>query len=143
MEIPNHFPHFYLDAFVVMPNHLHGIVMIEKPYIDNNSSFVETETGHTLSLQQKNMRQANEDDLTLKHPRFRNQGRNTISSMAGSFKSAVTRYCNENKLQFGWQSRFHDHIIRDEAEFNTTSNYIINNVANWKNDRFYTEPGLS
>ena len=49
-EIPNHFPHFYLDEFVVMPNHVHGIVMIEKPYIDNNSLPHVVETGHALSL---------------------------------------------------------------------------------------------
>src|SRR5262245_22938523 len=36
IEIPNHFPHFYLNEFIVMPNHIHGIVLIEKPYIDNN-----------------------------------------------------------------------------------------------------------
>jgi len=49
-EIPNHFPHFYLEEFVVMPNHIHGIVMIEKPYIDNNSLPTVVETGHALSL---------------------------------------------------------------------------------------------
>src|SRR6187397_862027 len=35
MNIPKHFPYFYLDAFVIMPNHIHGIVLIEKPYIDH------------------------------------------------------------------------------------------------------------
>jgi len=58
--------------------------------------------------------------------------------MTGSFKFAVTKYCNENKLPFGWQSRFHDHIIRDKQEFHRIRNYIINNPANWKEDRFHS-----
>jgi REP element-mobilizing transposase RayT len=134
LAIPDHFPHFYLDEFVIMPNHMHGIVVIEKPYSDNDGFNVAVETGHALSLQQ----QTNADEQATKpHFRFRNQGKSTISSMVGSFKSAVTKYCNENKLPFGWQSRFHDHIIRNSGEFYSISNYIINNPRNWKDDKFY------
>lgn len=135
LNIPNHFPHFYLDEFVVMPNHVHGIVMIEKPYIDNNSLPRVAETGHALSPRNPI---AEEADIKPRHPRFRNQGRNTISAMVGSFKSAVTKHCNENKFRFGWQSRFHDHIIRDAGEFHVIRNYIVNNIANWKDDKFYS-----
>ena len=133
-EIPNHFPHFYLDEFVVMPNHVHGIVMIEKPYIDNNSLSPIVETGHALSLRKTGMV---EPEDKPRHPRYRNQGKNTISSMVGSFKSAVTKYSNENKLRFGWQTRFHDHVIRDSEEFYSFRNYI-NNPDNWNTDKFYS-----
>ena len=136
MNIPHHFPYFYLDVFVIMPNHVHGIVLIENPYMDNRSDFNFVETRHALSLQKTN----NEDHETKQpHPRFRNQGRNTISAMVGSFKSAVTKFCNENKFQLGWQSRFHDHILRDTKEFHSIRNYIITNPDNWKNDKFYSE----
>ena len=135
-NIPNHFPHFYLDEFVVMPNHVHGIVMIEKPYIDNNSLPRVVETGHALSLRKADTKEVEEKP---RHPRYGNQGRNTISSMVGSFKSAVTKCCNENKMRFGWQTRFHDHIIRNSDEFYSIRNYIINNPANWKDDKFYSE----
>ena len=132
LNIPNHFPYFYLDASVVMPNHVHGIVLIENPY------FVETR--HALSPQQYNSAtsQQLESGSKLPHFRFRNQGKNTISSMIGSFKSAVTKFCNENGLLFGWQSRFHDHIIRDNHEFYKIRNYINNNAANWKEDKFHS-----
>jgi REP element-mobilizing transposase RayT len=132
LNIPNHFPYFYLDEFIVMPNHLHGIVLIGKPYKDHDNRFgVETghvETGHALSLHAATSKQP--------HLRFRNQGKNTISSMVGSFKSAVTKYCNENKLSFQWQGRFHDHIIRSRDEFHRIKNYIISNPANWKDADF-------
>jgi REP element-mobilizing transposase RayT len=135
-EIPGHFPHFHLDEFIVMPNHVHGIVMIEKPYIDNNPRFNIVETGHALSLRKPGIE---EPEIKPKHPRFRNQGRNTISAMIGSFKSAVTKYCNENKFRFGWQTRFHDHIIRDTNEFSAIKNYILDNPVNWKDDKFYSD----
>jgi putative transposase len=116
--IPDHFPHFYLDAFTVMPNHLHGIILIKKPYPNR---------GLIAHPPKPN------------HPRFRNQGKKTISSMVGSFKSAVAKYCNENNLPFGWQARFHDHIIRNDEELYVIRNYIINNPRNWKEDKFYSK----
>lgn len=145
MNIPDHFPHFYLDAFVVMPNHVHGIVMIRKPYIDNNSLINVVETGYALSLQEKSTQETTDqvEEEKERHPRFRNQGRNTISAMVGSFKSAVSKYCNERKLGFGWQTRFYDHIIRNNNEFHVVRNYIINNPVNWKGDKFYSDDHAS
>jgi putative transposase len=69
--------------------------------------------------------------------RFQNQGKNTISSIVGSYKSAVTKYCNRLGLPMGWQTRFHDHIIRDGASFQRISEYIKDNPANWKDDGFF------
>ena len=135
MNIPDHFAYFYLDAFVIMPNHLHGIVLIEKPFIYNSRGCHIVKTRHALSLHQPNSAESPKLE-SRPHFRFRNQGKNTISAMVGSFKSAVTNLCNENKFRFGWQSRFHDHIIRDKHEFYRIRNYIVNNPANWKQDRF-------
>ena len=120
-----------------MPNHIHGIVLIEKPYIDNSRGFNIVETRHALSLQQRDSEEIEKLEPKTRHFRFRNQGKNTISAMVGSFKSAVTKLCNENNLPFGWQSRFHDHIIRDKNEFCQIRNYIMNNPAKWKDDGFH------
>ena len=135
-DIPNHFPHFFLDEFVVIPNHVHGLVLIEKPYIDNNSLSTIVKTRYALSLRKKDMDEPIEKP---RHPRYQNQGKNTISSMVGSFKATVTKYCNENKFRFGWQTRFHDHVIRDADEFYSIRNYIINNPGNWNTDKFYSD----
>jgi len=40
---------------------------------------------------------------------------------------------------FGWQSRFHDHIIRNDAEYQRINDYIENNPKNWDNDKFHTQ----
>ena len=104
----------------------------------NNGKFIDidvAETGHALSLQPPPPPAPPRSPR--KHPRYGNQGKNTISAIVGSFKSSVTKWCNENKLKFGWQSRFHDHVIRTDLEYDRIRNYIKNNPAKWADDKFY------
>ena len=127
-EIKNHAENVELGAFVVMPNHVHGILILDKPEI----SFSNVETRHALSLQSQ----------TPAQQRFQNQGKNTVSSIIGSYKSAVTKHCNRLQLTdndgvvFGWQARFHDHIIRNDEEYQKINDYIENNPINWAKDKF-------
>ena len=139
LEIPDHFQNTMLGEFVIMPNHVHGIIVIGdrvetgsalSPDENNNTTglakpVVLNETGHALSLPIQS------------HFRFRNQGKNTISAMAGSFKSAVTKLSRPVNPDFEWQTRFHDHIICNHDDFLRISNYILNNPANWNKDKFY------
>ncbi len=60
-----------------------------------------------------------------------------ISSIIRGFKSSVTKYARVNGIEFKWQAKFHDHIIRDKEEFIKISNYIKYNVKNWKEDDFF------
>jgi len=130
-EIPDHFPFVELINFVVMPNHIHGLL-----YLHNELSAPSiVETLHATSLQspppqpppphQKNEKMAN---ISPK------QG--SLSSVIRSYKSAVTKYANDNNLHAGWQSRFHDHIVRNADECRRISDYITNNPKNWKLDKF-------
>lgn len=144
-EIKNHAKNIELGEYVVMPNHVHGILILN----GNNVGTTNVGTTHALSLPTDN------DDptvgtghaLSLPEPtntptpgqqRFQNQGNNTISSIIGSYKSAVTKSCNRLGLPFAWQTRFHDHIIRNDESFQRISEYIKNNPANWKDDRFFS-----
>lgn len=68
--------------------------------------------------------------------RFQNQGKNTVSSIIGSYKSAVTKHANRLGLEFGWQDCLHDHIIRDDAEYQRINDYIESNPENWDHDKF-------
>ena len=74
---------------------------------------------------------------TMGQLRFQNQGSGTISSIWGSYKSAVTKYAHLICPNFAWQSRFHDHIIRDADSFERIRNYIENNPKNWNKDKFF------
>jgi len=122
-EIPNHFPHVYLDEFVVMPNHIHGIVILDDPY--NKSWSYPDQNNSTNTLSPK---------LTPGQKRFQNQGQNTVSSIIGSYKSVVTRNARKINPDFVWQPRFWDNIIRDKKSYQRIRRYIINNPKNWKTD---------
>lgn len=129
-EIKNHAKNIELGEYVVMPNHIHGI------FILNGNNVVGTThsvwTTHALSLPEPT------NTPTQGQQRFQNQGNNTISSIIGSYKSAVTKSCNRLGLPFAWQTRFHDHIIRNDESFQRISEYIRNNPSNWKDDKFFS-----
>lgn len=63
-----------------------------------------------------------------------------LSVAIGGIKSATTVYARRNNINFAWQTRFHDHIIRNREEANRIADYIENNPQRWYNDCFYTVP---
>ena len=134
-SIPEHFSFVKLDSFVIMPNHIHGILVIDKPYDGRDMDGISVETGQ-CPVSTTNSANATEPK-TLGELRFRNQGKETLSSIVGSFKSIVTKRSHRIHADFEWQERFHDHIIRDMEEYSKIANYIENNVANWQDDKFY------
>lgn len=76
---------------------------------------------------------------TFGQKRFQNQGKDTVSSIIGSYKSICTKHIREAfpGLEFGWQERFWDNIIRDGQSFENISQYIINNPKTWEDDKFF------
>ena len=147
-EIKNHAKNVELGEFVVMPNHIHGILILNEKGNDNvnnndnngdnGDNGDNVETGHALSLQTTEQTTERTTEQTIIQNRFQNIGKNSISSIIGGYKSAVSKHCNRLGYEFGWQTRFHDHIIRDEKSFQTISEYIINNPAKWEVDKFYS-----
>jgi len=130
-EIPHHAPNVELGAFVVMPNHVHGILILTENGNDNDNDNVET--GHALSLPTDiptDIFTEKPIEKTIGQQRFQNIGKNSISSIVGSYKSAVTKHAHRLGLEFAWQTRFYDHIIRDTKSFQNITRYIINNPAN-------------
>ncbi|MBY5956830.1 hypothetical protein KUV50_01695 [Membranicola marinus] len=121
-QISYHASFVELGEFQVMPNHIHGIIILDRPDVEARPALPLHASDHP-EIPGKN--------------RLRNQGKNTVSSIVGGYKSAVTKYANRLKLPNGWQPRFHDHIIRDKAEFVRISNYIRNNLTHWKEDKFF------
>jgi REP element-mobilizing transposase RayT len=67
--------------------------------------------------------------------KFGPQSKN-VGSIIRGFKSSVTTYARTNNINFKWQDRFHDHVIRNAEEYFRISKYIKNNPKNWKGDRF-------
>ena len=107
-EIPGHFPFVKLGAFVIMPDHVHGIVIIDKPDDGRNDE------------------QTNPDDTNKPKNKFGPQSKNLASIIRG-FKIGVTKNARCIDPEFCWQSRYHDHIIRNGKSYDNISRYIINN----------------
>ncbi len=108
-EIKNHETNVELDAFVVMPNHVHGILILGG-----------VETLHATSLSE-NKSYANISPKS-----------GSVSTIIRSYKSAVTKHAHRLGFDFKWQPRFYDHIIRDGKSFENIRNYIFENPLNWE-----------
>jgi hypothetical protein len=115
-----------LEEFVLMPNHFHGILIIgenqfnQRLTYDNNKFDMPENT--FLNISPVNQ--------------FGPQSKNLAAIIRG-FKASVTSYAIQHKIPFEWQSRYHDHIIRDYISYLKIANYIIGNPGNWKEDKFY------
>jgi len=113
-DIPNHFPFVILDEFVLMPNHIHGIL-----FFDKNDDVDNVETDDYPSPRQPD--------------NFGRQSRN-LGSVIRGFKSSLKRYANENNIDFAWQERFYDRILRNNDDVANVRRYIIDNPVNWDDD---------
>jgi len=125
MEIPNHFANVVLHEHIIMPNHVHGIIELTNDANDAGTS-------HGMSLpQQTSTPKSNINQ-------FGKPISGSVSIIINQYKSTIKRWCNKNGHKyFKWQSRFHDHIIRNEQSYQTISEYIINNPFKWKDDNFF------
>lgn len=117
VENPQHHPYLELDEWIVMPNHVHGILVIV-PVVPVGTLQCNVPTGTT------------DDPMSAISPKT-----GSLSVAVRSFKSAVTRLAHEAGHEFGWQDRFWDRIIRNEAELNRIRQYIRANPSNWEGDR--------
>lgn len=124
-----------LDKFIVMPNHFHGIIIIgENEYNTKRGTERDMECRDAMHCVSNTTDKTTTNNDTKNE--FGPQSKNLASIIRG-FKSSVTTFAHKNNIKFGWQSRFHDHIIRNDTEYNRIRTYIINNPANWPQDKFY------
>ena len=100
IEIPNHFPFVVLDKFIIMPNHVHGILCFNKSDYRGGST-------NTFGPQSQNR-----------------------ASVIRGYKAATKKYATLNTMEFAWQKRYHERIVRMD-ELMATRRYIENNPAKW------------
>ena len=113
-DIPNHFDGVYWDEYVIMPNHIHGIIVINRPK--------NVETRNFASLPNK----------------FAPLKPGSLQAIVHAYKSSVTRWCRQNGDDiFRWQPRFYEYIIRNDKSLKNIRQYIINNPAKWTQDQNY------
>lgn len=142
LEIPEYFPFVEVGSFVVMPNHFHGILIINKLNIDST-----VETRFIASVNNDGVDDQNKTRLIVSLPGkmggFSADNNpmltDSISKIIRWYKGRCSFECRKLNPNFGWQSRFHDHIIRNANAFVNIQNYIANNPAKWKEDTFWKE----
>ena len=109
-----------LDQFVVMPNHVHGIILVGD----------KGKTGMSPVISES--RPENPGKLTS----------DSLGTVVGQFKGVVTKRANRQSLAPAsriWQRNFYEHIIRDEDSLNMIRAYIVENPLRWSEDSLYVE----
>ena len=120
-EIPDHFKNIFIDEYIVMPNHVHGIILIHHETSLESMGQSLVGTRYTLSL-------PTEDVDARRHEK--------IPVVIGSFKASVSRKINnvQHEFQFQWQRSYHDHIIRNDIALQKIRQYILDNPLKWNED---------
>jgi putative transposase len=137
LEIPTHIPTVDTDAFVVMPNHIHGILAIESSPASPTVETLPVETLHTCPALPLGRRKG----ATSLHVRSRPISAlppkvGSLGAIVRSYKSAVTNWAKLNGFaRFAWQPRYWDHIIRHERSLVAIRRYICDNPLRWTLDR--------
>ena len=121
-------PHVQLHEFVVMPNHIHGIIQL-----------LDIGRGELHSPNTNELHSPDNNWGVCKTP-LRGPSQ-TIGAIVRGYKSSVTKQINllcaiDASIKL-WQRNYHDHIIRNEQSYQRISEYIINNPTKWKDDKFY------
>ncbi|MFA6540527.1 MAG: transposase [Bacteroidota bacterium] len=111
VNIPVKWRYIHLDEFVIMPNHIHGLLVIDNPG----------------------------EGREIKEIKFYPQ-KKSLSFIVRNFKAIVTLLVRKDLPGADiWQSRFYDRIVRNEKELNNIRLYIQNNPIRWETDRNNTE----
>ena len=114
LVIPEHYPEEELHEYVIMPNHVHGIVGVQ------------------------NVRVQNFEPLHLRQNQYQKIIPRSIGAIVRGFKIGITKWFQQNTtIHTAWQRNFYEHIIRDEKSHLNISEYIINNPMIWREDRYY------
>ncbi|PIE87595.1 MAG: hypothetical protein CSA01_00130 [Bacteroidetes bacterium] len=114
LEIPKHFPNVILHSYVIMPNHVHGIIEL-----------IETNTSNVWAK--------------IFSPIRPNGTSKTVGSIIRGFKIGVTKWMRKNTNTYNvWQRNYYEHIIRNDKSYQTITEYIMNNPINWEKDKFFT-----
>jgi putative transposase len=126
-ELPKHFSFVSLDEFVVMPNHVHGIVIINTKSELTGAGTLQTNVGtlHATSLQQQ-QRSVQNEFMSYISPKP-----GSLATVIRSYKSVVSKIVHSIDPDFSWEPRYYDHIIRSGKELERIRKYIVNNPAKW------------
>lgn len=151
-EIKNHTKNVDIDVFQVMPNHIHGILILKSGFSGSSADLV----GGSMHASNHTENAPNQSDKITKIHNKRGTGDKSLtthqnkpskefmksispkpgslSRIIGSYKSAVTRHARRLGFEFEWQRSFYDQIIHDNESLYWIRKYVIDNPADWHSD---------
>lgn len=142
LEIPKHFPDAVLHEYIIMPNHVHGIIELIKPGLQCESVVNVGVQNIDVGVQnfeplRRNQSPKNEYQKIIPH---------SIGSIVRGYKIGVTKWFRNNTVGVEnfqpipsiWQRNYYEHVIRDENSYHRIAEYIINNPENWEKDNFFS-----
>ena len=131
LDLPNHYPHISLDAFVVMPDHIHGIVVLLDTFGVSDVRKDDARAGLNVRA---GLKPAPTDGDA-----FVDAGvRHGLPEIVRALKTYSARGINARRGTPGapvWQRGYYERIVRNERELNLTRKYIASNPRNWRTDR--------
>lgn len=142
-DLPDHYPHVILDAFCVMPNHFHGIIILT----GNDHCRGESQTRPYDPTRPYHRTARPYDPTHPSDPRPYNpttsdstpppQKRHGLPEIVRALKSFSARLINQRRDTQGvpvWQRNYYEHIVRNEHELNTIRQYVYENPMKWEMD---------
>ena len=136
LEIPDHSKYVQLDEFVIMPNHVHGILFLLDNEIKNPINHRDVAC-NVSTVDNKPIDPTSK--MTIEMSKLSPKP-GSISTIIRSYKSAVKRWTGMNGYKnFSWQPRFYDRIIRNDRELQHIREYVLQNPQKWDIDMNHTQ----
>ena len=136
-NVTSYYPYAEIPVFIVMPNHIHAIVVI-----DNHTPRRDA-INRVSDIHRVKEDMMGDMSMDLETPKGGLTGNDNpmlhqrLGTVIRGLKARVTHYANEKGIEFAWQSRFHDRIIRNQRDLNETAKYVEDNVIKWKEDEMH------
>ncbi len=123
LEIPEHFTNVEIDDYVIMPNHIHVIIIIDDGTVCGNKN---VENAHIVG---------NNDRCSL------HRNMELLPKVVSQYKSSVTREIRKQfgNYEFSWQKSYYDHVIHSDKRLERIRDYIYKNPLNWEKDKYYPD----
>lgn len=126
-QLNNFYNHISVDGYVIMPNHIHLLLLVKKDRMDDGQSGTPVPT-------------SGENENGIGNGQSRTPVPTNVAranSTCAQFISTLKRFCNKEYGKNIWQARFYDHIIRSRDDYNEHIGYIDENPVRWFYDELY------
>jgi len=135
--LPSHYPWVALDRFVVMPNHFHGIIVLDGTITSVGAGFKPAHHG---------LKPAHHDDADIDRaglkPAPTLYKRHGLPEIVRAFKTFSARSINGTRNSSGvpvWQRNYYEHVIRDDADYSRIAEYVATNPQRWIEDTLHPD----